>query len=368
MRRSLHHPEKDIVISVWKRTRIVLGILALVIVVAIVESYLVFYGPNNFEGGGEKAFFVSRGEPFSAVVDSLVEQGIVRDRERFLFVARIYGGTQHVRIGKYLFASGISNVDLYLSLRSGRGSTLISVTIPEGLRARSQAHLLARVIGIDSARYVALANDESFTRSLDIDAPTLEGYLFPETYHCTWEQDEKDVIRMMVEQGKRFFNDTLQARAKEFGWTERQALTLASIIEGEALRNDERAMISGVYHNRLRRGMLLEADPTIQYILEDGPRRVLYTDLQIDDPYNTYRYKGLPPGPVSNPGRASILAALYPAQNPYLYFVANGKGGHWFSSTFEEHTMHVRMYRRQRAKTRALSAAQQGNVSPRVTE
>ena len=136
-------------------------------------------------------------------------------------------------------------------------------------------------------------------------------------------------------------------------------MTLASIVEGEAVLKEERPIISGVYHNRLHRGMKLEADPTIRFMIEDGPRRILYTDLQADNPYNTYRRKGLPPGPINNPGKASIVAALFPAKHNYIFFVANGKGGHWFSSTFAEHLRHVRQYRRERRLRLANSLAAQ---------
>ena len=344
-----------------KGIRIGLVACGVVLVAVLFECFRVFYGGNDFHGAAERVFTVSRGESFPAIADSLFAQGLVDSKTEFTFVGRVLGGAAHIKIGRYLFANGISSAELFLSLRSGRGNSLIPVTVPEGLRARAQAHLLARTIGIDSARFVALVDDADFARTLGVDAPSLEGYLFPETYHCYWQQDEKDVIRMMVEQLQRFFNDSLQARARSFGWDERQALTFASIIEGEALIPEDRAMISGVYHNRLRRDMPLEADPTIQYILEDGPRRVLYTDLQIDDPYNTYRYKGLPPGPVNNPGKASIMASLYPVEHHYLYFVANGEGGHWFSSTLEEHVHYVRMYRRLRAKNHMMSPIRSGD-------
>ncbi len=347
--------------------KVILGVLASVLLLSGIAAYRVFYGGNDFHGVAEKSLYVSRGESFATVTDSLVSQGIIRDRDEFVFVARVYGGTSRIRVGKYVFPSGVSSADIFLSLRSGRGNTMIPVTIPEGLRVRAQAHLFARAIGIDSARYVELAGDEEFTRSLGIDDRSLEGYLLPETYNFYWEQDEREIMRIMVEQFRKFFVDSLQERSRELGWTTHQVLTMASIIEGEALRNDERPIISGVYWNRLRRGMLLEADPTIQYILEGGPRRVLYADLRIDDPYNTYRYKGLPPGPVNNPGKASILAALYPAQHSYLYFVANGRGGHWFSSTLEEHTRYVRMYRRLRARNHTLSAMPPSN-GKHVTE
>jgi UPF0755 protein len=283
-------------------------------------------------------------------MDSLEQRGVIRSRLLFHLTARLYGGTERLQVGKYAFRSGMSNAEIFLSLRDGRNNVLITVTIPEGLRARAQARIFARTIGIDSARYMSIVRDPSFVRKADLEGATLEGYLLPDTYRLMWGQDEREVIEKQLEEFKRFFTDTLRARAGEFGWTERQALTFASVVEGEAVMDDERPIIAGVYHNRLRLGMKLEADPTLQYIFEDGPRRVLYADLRIDNPYNTYKYSGLPPGPVNNPGRASILAALFPAQHGYLYFVANTHGGHWFSSNFNEHVQNVRKYRRVRSR------------------
>ncbi len=310
--------------------------------------YGAFHSPNYFLEGSEKMFYVSKGQAFASVVDSLETAGIIRNRASFIFVARLHGGTTRVQIGKYNFGTGISNYDLLLSLTEGKGISLISVTLPEGLRSRQQAHILARTIGIDSARFVALAGDESFTHSLGITARTLEGYLFPETYNFYWQADERDILTRQVRQFQMLYNDSLQARARELGWTMNQVMTMASIVEGEAVLPEERPIISGVYRNRLRKGMKLEADPTIRFALEDGARRILYSDLQVDNPYNTYRNRGLPPGPINNPGRASIFAALYPSHHSYLFFVANGKGGHWFSSTYAEHMRYVRQYRRER--------------------
>ncbi len=338
-------------------TPVKVAILAGVVLIVGCSVYVfeLFFGGNEFAGAAEKTFYVARGEPFSAIVDSLKAQGIIRDEGRFVVVAKIYGGTSRLKVGKYVFHSGVSNSAVFLDLRSGRGNVLVSVTVPEGLTARGQARVFRRALGIDSARYVDLAYDENFVRSLGVDARSLEGFLFPQTYTFSWEQEERDIIRQQVEQFRAFYNDSLREQAAELNWTTLQVLTLASIVEGEARRDDERPLISGVYHNRLRKGMRLEADPTIQFILPDGPRRVMYADLKIDNPYNTYRYAGLPPGPVNNPGRASILAALFPANSTYLYFVADGQGGHRFSSTYSEHQRNVRLYRHRRARARTIS-------------
>ena len=308
------------------------------------------YWPNTLPDEADRVVYVSRGEPFHAIMDSLAHHRIIRSRLLFHLTARLYGGTDRLQIGKYAFRSGMSNAEIFLSLREGRDNLLITVTIPEGLRARTQARLFARAIGIDSVKYMSLVRDASFVKKCGLEGPTLEGYLLPETYRLVWGQEESEVIEKQLGEFKRFFTDSLRVRAVEFGWSVRQALTFASIVEGEAVIDEERPVISGVYHNRLRIGMKLEADPTLQYIFENGPRRVLYADLRIDNPYNTYRYAGLPPGPVNNPGRASILAALFPQQNNYLYFVSNTHGGHWFARNLAEHVRNVKNYRRVRAR------------------
>jgi UPF0755 protein len=196
-----------------------------------------------------------------------------------------------------------------------------------------------------------LVFDRDFIQSLGIEAASLEGYLLPDTYGFSWQQDEKEIVREQVGEFRQFFVDSLVARAAVLGWSVHQVITFASIVEGEALIDNERPIIAGVYLNRLQRGMRLEADPTIQYILDDGPRRLLYADLRRDSPYNTYRYAGLPPGPINNPGRKSILAALYPSRHDYLYFVANTRGGHWFARSYAEHQANVRRYRRDRTRS-----------------
>jgi UPF0755 protein len=322
------------------------------LVVLAVAGWFVyaFSWGNRWEGGEEKVFFVSRGQTFPVIVDSLEGKGIIRSRALFIFVSKALGGASHLMVGKYIFHSGISNAEIYQDLRTGKGSAIVPVTVPEGLQSRQQARLFPRMLGVDSARYMNIVHDSFFARSLGVETPTLEGYLLPETYGFRWQQDEKEVIRKMVEGFWKFYTDSLRGRAVEAGWTTTQVLTLASIVEGESRQAPERPLIAGVYLNRLRKGMKLDADPTIQFFLQDGPRRVLYSDLKEDNPYNTYVYPGLPPGPVNNPGKASILAVLWPSQHAYLYFVANGTGGHWFSRTLEEHERYVRMYRRIRAR------------------
>lgn len=342
---SWHQLERDNALVRRLRWFWLLGLV--VVGVAAVAFYEIFFGPNRFSDADEKTFYVSKGQTFASVVDSLEAAGIIRSRPWFVFVARLHGGTTRVQIGKYKFATGVSNYHLLLALTEGQDIALTSTTLPEGLTSYQQARILAHAVGIDSVLFVHLVHDEAFVRSLGISSHSLEGYLFPETYSFAWQPDERDVTTRLVREFQSIYTDSLQARARELGWTTNQVLTLASIVEGEAGLAEERPIISGVYHNRLRKGMRLQADPTIRFTIGGGPRRILYSDLQVGNPYNTYRNTGLPPGPINNPGKASILAALFPTRHEYLFFVANGKGGHWFSSTYAEHQRHVRKYRRE---------------------
>lgn len=334
-----------------KAGKILLGLGTVLLVAAGAIGWSIFWGPNPFADAEQKVFTISRGQSFATIVDSLEAQGIIRSRPQFVFVARVAGGTTRMQVGRYVLTSGISNLSLFTMLRDGRGIMPMQVTIPEGYRATQQARILSRALGIDSARYMALVEDGGLAKELGIPARTLEGYLMPETYVFGWQPDERDVVRRLVEEFKRFYNDSLQARARAMGWTTNEVLAMASIVEGEAMLDAERARISGVYHNRLHKGMYLQADPTIQFFLQGSPRRILYSDLRVDHPYNTYRNRGLPPGPVNNPGKASIVAALFPEQHDFLFFVANRNGGHWFTRTYAEHQRFVREYRRLRSLT-----------------
>jgi len=221
------------------------------------------------------------------------------------------------------------------------------VTLPEGLRIGQIAAVLEARLEIDSAAFVALAHDSAFIAELGIGAPSLEGYLFPETYFFSFGIGERRVIRAMVEQLRARLPRTMPPDR-----TLHQVLTLASIIEGEAMLAGEMDTIASVYCNRLSAGMCLQADPTIQYLIEGTPRRLLNRDLEIDSPYNTYKYAGLPPGPINSPGLDAILAAVEPAKTGYLYFVADGEGGHIFSTTLREHLRAKRRFDRIRAQVR----------------
>ncbi len=311
----------------------------------------VFWWPNAFFYPSEREVTVSKGASFKAVVDSLSAKGIIGSKFAFKLAGRVLGWTKEIKGGKYHFPIGISNISLLRDLRYGTSRKLIAVSIPEGFRYQWIARRFAADLGINEDEILALCSDTGLVQRFGLPGGSLEGYLLPDTYYFHWQTDAGEIIGQLVGAFKEFYNDSLVERAKQMKMSMNEVLTLASIVEGEARRDDERAIIAGVYHNRLKKRMRLEADPTVQYALPDGPRRLLYQDLRINSPYNTYLRYGLPPGPINNPGRQAILAVLYPARHEYLFFVADGKGGHQFSKTYSDHQRAVRAYRRARRET-----------------
>jgi len=326
-----------------KRLLIIAGSLLLA---GLLGAWLILWVPNTFEG--DRFVIVSKGENFSQVMDSLQNAGVIRVRVLFSAAGRILGLTTRMQIGKYRFRSGMSNKEILEDLRYGKTIETITVVLPEGLRATRIAKILDHQLGIDSSRFMLLVHDTTFIGRLGIHAPSLEGYLFPSTYRLYWQEDETEIIKQLVQGFWMFFNDSLKSVVSSKHLTLNEVLTVASIVEGETSVDSERFVIAGVYYNRLRRGMRLEADPTVEYLLGDEQRRLHYSDLFRESPYNTYRHTGLPPGPISNPGKASILAALSPKKHNYLFFVANGTGGHTFSVSYKQHLRAAKKYRKLR--------------------
>lgn len=311
-------------------------------------------------GYAYRTVLIPRGASLQAIADSLATHGLLKQTNLFLFLGKLTGKDRRIKSGLVEVPVGLPPYALLNYLARARPH-LIKVTIPEGVRSEQVAAILARKVGVDSARFMQLVRDSLFARALGVQADNLEGYLLPETYLLPWQPDERELVRMMVRNTLRLFEpDSIQQRLHQLNMSIHQVLTLASIIEGEVMVDSERVLVSSVYHNRLRRGWRLQADPTIQFLLKGKPRRLTYRDLEIDSPYNTYRYSGLPPGPINNPGRRSILAALYPAPTDYLYFVATGDGGHHFSRTQREHLIWKRKFdriRRQVARSRRKAAS-----------
>jgi len=300
---------------------------------------------------------IPEGASFDEIVSILDEVELIRSRTTFQLLATTTGADAKIKPGTYRFPRGISAAGLLESLVAGRSTVRRKVTIPEGSTMRRIASIAAGQAGIDSAAFMELATDRAFLRTIGVDATSAEGYLMPDTYFLYWGDTPETLLRKMADLHSRFFNEEMKRRAAAVGLTPDQVIVLASIVEGEARVADERPMVAGVYLNRLRRGMRLQADPTLQYVLPDGPRRLLKADLEMDSPYNSYRYSGLPPTPINNPGRASIEAVLAPDRHDYLYFVAraDGSGRHEFSRNGIEHAEAVRDYRARVARQRASS-------------
>ncbi|MBN1396815.1 MAG: endolytic transglycosylase MltG [Bacteroidetes bacterium] len=317
-------------------------------------AFYVFLFPNFHTASQGKYVTISRGESFHNVVDSLLENGVIRNKWSFKLAGRILGLTKTIKVGKYLFVSGQSNYSILSDISLGKSRLIIPVTIPEGWPLSKIGRRFAKELGIDENRFFALCQDEQFISSSDINAKSLEGYLLPDTYSFYWQTDEKEIIKRILDAFKKFYDDTLFIKQKELGKTQTEILTLASIVEAESNLDEERARIAGVYMNRLKKRMRLEADPTVQYAIGEE-RRLRYTDLNFNSPYNTYRNYGLPPGPINNPGRLSIIAALYPEKNDFLFFVATGRGGHWFARNYNEHLKNIRLYHRTRRELKKIS-------------
>lgn len=279
---------------------------------------------------------IHRGRTPKQIALLLKESGIIRHKKSFLWAAKILGVSRELQAGKYHFEGSLTHYSVLKTLSKGLVITTW-ITFPEGLRAKRIADIVENKFGISSTRFMELVTDKAYCRRLGIDAPDLEGYLFPNTYRFHLDPTPEEIIETMVSEFSKAIDDSLKDRAKQLGFTIHQLITLASIVEGEAVLDSERTTIAALYQNRLKRRMRLQADPTIQYIIQDGPRRLLHDDLEIESPYNTYLYAGLPPGPVNNPGIASIRATLYPASVDVLYMVANGDGSHTFSRTISEH-------------------------------
>jgi UPF0755 protein len=266
----------------------------------------------------------------------------------FAAAARLSPGGGRMQSGTYRFPRDISVASVIDALAAGRYQVEIWVPVPEGATLRSIAAAVERRTGIAADSLLDLARDGRFLRSLGCDASSLEGYLRPDTYLIRRNDTPEKILSAMWRRRQQDLTPSRRARMAAMRRSLHDILTMASIVEGETRKASERARVAGVYYNRLRIGMLLQADPTIQYVIDDGPRRLYYSDLRIPSPYNTYRHRGLPPGPINNPGTAAIDAALYPETHAFLYFVADGTGGHAFSRTAAEHLRAVEAYRRQR--------------------
>ena len=283
-------------------------------------------------------FTVPSGASLSQVADTLVARDLVRYPRAFRAIARVRGDDRGIRAGRYRVPADAGWLEILDQLVAGRVVT-VPLMIPEGFTLRQIAPRVAAITEMDVEDVERRLQEEKAAEEWSVPGPGLEGYLFPDTYHFAPGVTLETVLHTLTERYRSFWTPEARAEARALGLSEQEVTTLAAIVQAEARREDEMRIISGVFHNRLRVGYLLQADPTVQYALGERRSRLLYADIDAveDHPYNTYSQPGLPPGPIGAPGASALEATLNPADVEYLYFVARPDGSHVFSRTLTEH-------------------------------
>jgi UPF0755 protein len=294
--------------------------------------------------GAPTRVIIPRGASFNQATDSLAKAKLVGWPRIFRLYGRVTGGDRNIKPGTYLLKQGTPWSDIVSALNGGHG-LVNTITIPEGYTLSQITPLLARTLKVPADSVQAAMRDTALLARLDLPNPTLEGYVFPDTYAFPLGTTARQAVREMVYSFERRWKPEWDSSLTDLKINRNDLVTMASIVEREARVPEERPVIAAVYYNRLRKGMLLQADPTIQYALGHHVGRVLYKDLEVKSPYNTYIHKGLPPGPIASPGAASLAAAAHPANVPYIYFVASRDGHHEFRMTLEQHANAIRQVR-----------------------
>jgi peptidoglycan lytic transglycosylase G len=292
-----------------------------------------------------KIVFIPDGSTFQQVAALLEREQLIKSRSAFVLLGRSQSADRKIRAGEYELNAGMPPAEILSKLLSGQ-VVLHPFTIPEGLTMAQIAEIVSQQGLADRDELMRLARDRAFIASLGIQADTLEGYLYPDTYKFPKSAKAKDIVTTMVEHLRQVYGPDLQARAQELNLTQHEVLTLASVIEKETGANEEREEISAVFHNRLKKRIPLQSDPTVIYGLPAFDGNIRKKDLSSPSPYNTYRVPGLPPGPIANPGIQAIRAALYPSNSRALYFVSKNDGTHQFSATLTEHNQAVEKYQK----------------------
>ena len=309
--------------------------------------------------GNEQFVEIPRGARTADIRHRLVDAGVVEGdltMRAALLWSRKAGA---LKAGEYRFDRPTSAIEVVARLARGDVYTR-RITFPEGLTMRDMAEVYAMHRFGTADEFLEAARDAALIQDLDPSARDLEGYLFPETYTVTRTTTARELVAAMVARFRQNFPEALREQTSQTGLSVRQVVTLASLVEKETGRADERPLVSAVYHNRLKSGMGMQADPTVIYALQLAGRyrgNIRKVDLDFDSPYNTYKYRGLPPGPIANPGRLALDAALAPADVGYLYFVSRNDGTHVFAETLAEHNRNVHKFqveyfRNQKAKAR----------------
>lgn len=291
----------------------------------------------------EKLFTVAYGQGLKKTSEALQKEGLVSDARRFTILVRLEKKDTLLKAGEYFLATTMTPREILGQMVEGRVH-LYRLTIPEGFNLVQIAGAVSAAGLASDTHFLEAARNPETASGLGIEADTLEGYLFPDTYYFPRGLDSSVIIATMVKQFRAAFKPAWEQQAQALGMTVHEVITLASIIEKETGAPEERPLIASVFHNRLQKGMRLETDPTVIYGITDFDGNIRRKDLQTHTPYNTYKIKGLPPGPIASPGARAIEAALFPAQSNLLFFVSKKDGTHHFSTTLTEHNAAVAKY------------------------
>ncbi len=324
-----------------------LGLISIIVTFLLYFNFLIGNAPVD----KEIIFEVRKGQSTEEIIDELNKLGYLQPKSLYYYYIGFIKvkDNSFLQAGFYKFPAKITNHDLINSLLEGKNLYSIKVTLPEGMNIYEYASIFKNKLKIDSAEFINIAFDKDFLKSHNINANSAEGYIFPSTYNFIPNISVRKILSTLTNEQSKRWKESYDQQASLIGFNKHQVLTLASIIEAETTTPDKRAKVSGLYHNRLRMNMFLQADPTVQYAL-GRKDRVLKIDLKVNNPYNTYLYTGLPPGPINNPSINSIIATLYPEEHNYLFMVAknDGSGLHNFAETYKEHLKFVSQFRRSR--------------------
>ena len=305
---------------------------------------LLVYGDKRANAdNSKKVVVILPGQNLSTIANYLNNTGIIKNPVKFKLLARIKGCDKKIKAGEYLLSSSMPPIKILETIASGK-VRLYKITIPEGYNLKQVASIISKAKLGTKEDFLKAATDSSFAYKQGINAETFEGYLFPETYYFPKNITPEKIITTMVERFRSIFNRKWEKRAKDLNLSIHQVVTLASIIEKETGVSFERSVISSVFHNRLKKMMRLESDPTVIYGLKNFDGNITRKHLATQTPYNTYTITGLPPGPIANPGSKALKAALYPADTDFLYFVSKKDRTHKFSMNIKDHNKAVKKY------------------------
>ncbi|RDY24824.1 endolytic transglycosylase MltG [Romboutsia maritimum] len=334
----------------------VICLASIVLVALMVFFFITQIGPYNKNNKKDIVVDIPSGSTVSKISDILYKNKLVKNKILFKLQIKVSNKAENIKAGKYLLNQTYSNDDIINLLSSGKTyNDGIKVTFPEGSTSNEIISILVNKNLGDKDKFKELIKNpsefyEKYEFLKEDDIKSLEGFLYPNTYYFDEDDKEKEILSEMLGQFKKVYSDKFVKKQKELKLTIQQIVNLASIIEKEAVLDKDRPIIASVFYNRLETGMPLQSDATIQYAFEERKKIVMYSDLEIESPYNSYKNKGLPPTPIANPGVKSIQAALYPEDTEYLYFVAKIDGGNNYSKDYQQHLKNVEQYRQEREK------------------